>query len=355
MTPHLRVVDPGMHTTVQDMGRLAFQHLGVPVSGALDVVSLRLANILVGNDSRNAGLELLYTGPTLEVCADSARVALVGTASCIEQTGARQRRFAASRSIRFRRGDRFRVPALHDSRCCYLAVEGGFALDPCLEGLATYTRGGFGGFEGRALRVGDELPLARERVDEREERAAPRHEGLLGAGPVRVVLGPQDDWFTEGAIDSLLSRPYTVSAQSDRMGMRLEGPTLAHRGDYNIVSDGIATGAIQVPGSGMPIVLLADHQTTGGYPKIATVISSDLPRLGRMHPGESLTFAAVGVAEAEEIRRRQEASIAGFAGSLEPAREREELDLDCLYSENLVSGVVNAARSQRDDDLDTRC
>jgi biotin-dependent carboxylase-like uncharacterized protein len=315
----------------------------VPVSGALDTVSLRLANILVGNDSMSAALELLYVGPTLEVCADSTRVALVGTASGIERIGAHPCAFASSRSIRLRRGDIFRIAALRDTCCCYLAVEGGFNLAECLGGLATYTRGGFGGFAGRALTQGDELPLNLASVDDRGECATRRPDGLEGDGAVQVVLGPQDDWFTERTIDEFLSISFTVSAHSDRMGMRLDGPTLAHRDGYNIVSDAIATGAIQVPGSGMPIVLLADHQTTGGYPKIATVISADLPRVGRMRPGDSVAFVAVDVAEAEGIRRRQEAMIAKVAESLEPVRAQDELDLDSLYSENLVSGVVNAS------------
>lgn len=343
MKPHLKVIDGGMHTTVQDTGRFEFQHLGVPVSGALDTVSLRLANILVGNDSMCAALELLFVGPTLEVCADSTRVALVGTTSGIERIGAHPCAFASSRSVCLRRGDKFRIAALRDTRCGYLAVEGGFDLADCLGGLATYTRGGFGGFEGRALTPGDALPLNLASVDDRGECAAPRPDGLDGDGAVRVVLGPQDDWFTDRAIDTLLSMPYTVSAQSDRMGMRLDGPTLAHRGDYNIVSDGIATGAIQVPGSGEPIVLLADHQTTGGYPKIATVISADLPRVGRMRPGDSVAFVSVDVADAEAIRRRQEAMIAKVAESLEPVRAQDGLDLGSLYSENLVSGVVNGS------------
>jgi biotin-dependent carboxylase-like uncharacterized protein len=343
MKPHLKVIDGGMHTTVQDAGRFEYQHLGVPVSGALDTVSLRLANMLVGNDSMSAGLELLYVGPTLEVCADSTRVALVGTASGIERIGARPCAFASSRSVRLRRGDKFRIAAFRDTGCCYLAVEGGFDLAECMGSLATYTRGGFGGFEGRALETGDELPLNLAKVDDRGECATRRPHGLEGDGAARIVLGPQEDWFTDRAIEEFLSMPFTVSAQSDRMGMRLDGPTLAHRNDYNIVSDGIATGAVQVPGSGLPIVLLADHQTTGGYPKIATVISADLPRLGRMRPGDSVAFVAVDVAEAEAIRRRQEAMIEKVAESLEPVRAQDELDLESLYSENLISGVVNGS------------
>ncbi len=202
-------------------------------------------------------------------------------------------------------------------------------------------RGGIGGFSGRMLRAGDEVPLALDAAGGHPELALRNPPAPDRDQPVRIVLGPQQDYFTAAAIDLLLSADYVVSKSADRMGMRLDGPTLAHRDGYNIVSDGIATGAIQVPGSGQPIVLLADHQTTGGYPKIATVISADLPVIGQRRPGDKIRFAAVSVAEAEQARRDQEAALAALIAGMSPAPVARGLNLDSLYQLNLISGVVS--------------
>ena len=158
--------------------------------------------------------------------------------------------------------------------------------------------------------------------------------------PIQIVLGPQQDHFTDAALERLVNAEFLVSKHSDRMGMRLDGPALVHREGYNIVSDGIATGAIQVPGSGQPILLLADHQTTGGYPKIATVISADIPVVGRRKPGDPLRFTAVDVAEAERLRRLEEAAFQALVASLAPLKATGDLDPARLFEANLISGVV---------------
>lgn len=358
MSAALQVVAPGLHTTLQDRGRLGYQDVGMPVSGPLDDVSLRLANALVGNPLAAAALEILWQGPTLEVAADSVRVALTGTGGTLEILGEAARRLPAWRSVRLTRGQVFRIGALPDSACAYLAVEGGFAVAPCLGSAATYVRGAIGGLNGAALPAGAALPLRLERVAKRGEVMLARPLDLGLERQVRVVLGPQQDHFTADAIETLLSAEFKISANADRMGYRLDGPRLAHRDGYNIVSDGLVTGSIQVPGSGRAIVLLADHQTTGGYPKIATVISADLPLVGRRRPGMTIRFAAVEVAEAEEIRRRQEAVIQRLAARLEPAGEEGGLVLRSLYSENLISGIVSAtdetAGAQQDPRQDSR-
>lgn len=344
MSAVLKVVQPGLHTTVQDLGRFGHQDVGVPVSGPLDSESLRLANALAGNPPGTAALEILVQGPTLEVAADSVRLALTGTQTGIEIRGdeTAPRILPPWRSLRLRRGQIFRVGALSDSACAYLAVEGGFDIAPCLGSVSTYARGGLGGLAGRPLQAGDLLPLALEEATDRGEAALRQVPDLGLSRPVRVVLGPQDDHFTAEAVRTFLSAEYRISPNADRMGFRLEGPKLEHRDGYNIVSDGIVTGAVQVPGSGQPILLLADHQTTGGYPKIATVISADLPVVGRRRPGSSIRFAAVDVAEAETIRRRQEATLQRLARQLQPVAESGDIDLASLYSGNLISGVVSA-------------
>jgi allophanate hydrolase len=155
-----------------------------------------------------------------------------------------------------------------------------------------------------------------------------------------VVLGPQADFFTEAAIATFLTAEYVVSAQSDRMGFRLDGPVLQHAKGYDIVSDGIVAGSIQVPGSGLPIVMMADAQTTGGYPKVATVISADIPCLGRRRPGRKLRFASVTVREAEGLRREQEATLRRMIGSLRVADSQAPMDSATLLAHNLISGMV---------------
>ena len=341
MSAALKVVAPGLHTTLQDHGRWGYQAVGVPVSGALDLVSARLANRLVGNAESVAVLEILYQGPTLEVAADSVHVGLAGGDAQLELLGERPRLVGGWRSLRLRRGDRFRVTPLSLAACCSLAIEGGFAIEPCLGSLSTFVRGAIGGFDGRALRAGDALPLALETASNRSELCLPEPPTPDRDDPIRIVLGPQQDHFTPGAIEVLLSAEYVVSKSADRMGLRLDGPGLAHRDGHDIVSDGIVTGAIQVPGSGQPILLLADHQTTGGYPKIATVVSADLPAVGRRRPGDRIRFAAITVAEAEQARRDQEASLEALIQTMVPAASPAGLDLDRLYRFNLISGVVS--------------
>jgi allophanate hydrolase len=210
-----------------------------------------------------------------------------------------------------------------------------------LGSASTYTRGTLGGFEGRALRAGDVLHGAEINSAREELELATPLEADFDA-PIRVVLGPQDDHFTDVAIETFLAGTYTVSAQADRMGFRLEGAVLAHTRGYNIVSDGIVSGSIQVPGSGQPIVLMRDYQTIGGYPKIATVISPDISRLGRRSPGAKVRFAKVDRDEAEAIYREEEAAIAERIANLPEARDEASLNIEALYDENLIDGIVNA-------------
>ena len=309
MMPALEVIAPGLHTTVQDRGRIGYQDIGVPASGPLDRISLSLANALVGNPPGTPVLEVLLQGPTLKVSAESARVALAGCGAGIEIRSGNARTIPAGRSVRLARGEVFRIGALGDSVCAYLAIEGGLDVPLVLGSASTYVRGAIGGFHGRRLQAGDIVPLKLAGAIVREERALSRPLELALDQPIRVVLGPQADYFTAGSVQTFLAADYTVSPQADRMGYRLTGPALAHAKGYDIVSDGIVAGAVQVPGAGLPIVLMVDHQTIGGYPKIATVISADIPVIGRRKPGRPIRFVAVSVPEAERLRREQEAAI----------------------------------------------
>ncbi len=344
--PSLTVVRPGLFDTVQDLGRIGYMALGMPTAGAMDRVALVLANALAGNPGTTAALEIGVMGPDLKVEADSVRIALVGPLSpaLIDGPDAPPRPLESNRTHLLKRGQVLRVGMVEGSSTACLAVAGGFALPAFMGSLATYARAGIGGFQGRKLAAGDALPLAIEQAPGGDERrlAAPFD---YGSGPIRVVWGPQDDYFSDRGHATFIGSEYRVSKEADRMGIRFEGPTIEHatsvdKGGADIISDGIGPGAIQVPGAGLPIVLLADRQTVGGYPKIATVASVDLPRLGRLLPGATVRFAAIDVAEAENLRRDQEARIKRAIAEFQVARPPGGIDLERLYQENLIDGVV---------------
>jgi biotin-dependent carboxylase-like uncharacterized protein len=314
----LEVVVPGPLTTIQDLGRIGYQDVGVPRSGPLDRASLTLANALVGNPPDTPSLEILLQGPTLKVLAESVRVALVGCGAALNVRSGNPKRIAAGQSVRLVRDELLKIGSFGDSVCGYLAIEGGLDVARVLGSASTYVRGGIGGFEGRRLQPRDVLGLKLRAVDERPERALARSLDLRLDDPIRVVLGPQTDYFTDAAIRTFLSSDYVVSTQADRMGYRLQGAVLAHRAGYDIVSDGIVTGSVQVPGSGQPIVLMVDNQTTGGYPKIATVISADVPLVARRRPGRTVRFVEVDVVEAERLRKEQETALAHDIAAITP-------------------------------------
>jgi biotin-dependent carboxylase-like uncharacterized protein len=344
MSAALRVVSPGLLTTVQDFGRQGHQHLGIPVSGALDMYSLCAANVLAGNAPDTAALEVAYVGPTLRVEADDVRMAFVGAKAAIEilpdEQASAGTLIGTNESIRLKRGEVVRIGSLVDASTLYIAVEGGFDIAPALGSRSTYLRGNLGGWHGRALVMGDRLPLARNSATERDEF---RFDGLDLAPPMRfrVVLGPQDDYFSARALAEFLDGEYAVAAGSDRMGMRLDGPPIAHARGYNITSDAIAPGSIQVPGNGKPIVLLADRQTTGGYPKIATVISADLPALGRFAIGAKVSFESVSVDAAVAARRALLADIDALRAKLVPLTLPAAVVAARLSDANLISGIVD--------------
>ncbi len=336
----LIVRSPGLFSSVQDRGRFRFGKIGVPSSGALDQVALRLANALVGNDDNAAVLEVLGLGPTLEAGDDPVRVALVGDAPDMIVVGSdgAKRPVASGRSLRLEPGEQIVVGNLA-SFCACLAVEGGIDVPVVLGSRSTYVRGGFGGLSGRILKVGDRLAVAAASDQPVEKRLA----GDLDIdpdAPIRVVPGPQADRFTPAGFAAFLGGEYRVTNSADRMGFRLEGPEIDHVRGPDIVSDGAVTGSIQVPGSKQPIVLLADGQSVGGYTKIATIISADLSRFARKKPGAPVRFAAVTQAQGEEAARVHDATLRETIATFADAHDG--LDLEALYAANLVSGVTDA-------------
>lgn len=335
MTPVLRVVSPGTLTTLQDLGRRGWLRFGVPAAGAMDPVGLVLANALVGNPPDMAALELTLAGASFAVEHAAARIAVAGGDFPLTIDG---EAVAGARSHWLEPGRTLGLGGARAGARAYLAVDGGFRVEPVLGSVATHVRSGIGGWQGRALQAGDALPLAKV-AKPGAERAWPAGFKRPGHPRVRVVLGPQDDHFTPAAVETFLGADYTVTNRADRMGYRLSGPKLAHAKGPDIVSDAIAPGSVQVPGFGEPIVLLADRQTTGGYPKIATVIGADLPALGQRRPGERLRFEAVSVETAQAARRSLRAWLAALPGVL--VAVGHELDSEHLLALNLISGVTD--------------
>lgn len=340
----IEIAAAGMGNTVQDGGRYGHRHEGIPVSGCLDRPLADAANALVGNSLGDACIELRGLGPSLVVREGPVRVALAGpiAGKLVKASGVLSP-LAPWVSATLEAGDRLQLGAVSGG-CAYLAVSGGVQVPPQLGSRSTYLRAGIGGLKGRMLEAGDRLPCASlpaPGAQEMRARAPFEH----GAGPIRVMLGPQQDHFTEAALACFLSTPWQVTPEQDRMGMRLQGPALAHLSPAaaDIVSDGVTPGAIQVPANGQPIVLLADCQTVGGYPKLATVISADLPRLAQARPGTALRFQAVDAGAARQalqaLRARWQAWAAGLEAFLPPGF----VDEQALYASSLISGMVLAA------------
>lgn len=336
MKPALVVIDPGPFATLQDLGRRGYQRYGVSGSGAMDEISLRLANMLAGNPLGEAAVEFTFSGGLWEIDCASCRVAIAGDFP-IRIDDAPAPAFA---SHTLRRRSRLAIGRAASGLRGYLAVAGGFDIVPVLGSLSTHTRAGFGGFEGGALKPGARLAL-RHDAAEGPDLALDAADWPSWGDRVRVALGPQGDYFTPDGRRTFLESPYTITAQSDRMGYRLEGAPIEHSGDFNIISDGIVAGSIQVPGSRQPTILLADRQPTGGYPKIATVISADLPALAQKRPGDVIRFVAVSQEEAEELRIRMLDRIERLRERLRPAPPRQAaLSSELLLATNLISGVV---------------
>lgn len=306
----IEVISAGLLTTVQDLGRRGYQRFGIPVCGALDPVSLRIANILVGNSEGEAGLEITALGPTIRFTSDAV-VALVGADFRIDLDGSEVHTWE---SVEVSAGSILSIGAASDGLRAYLAVAGGVDVPSVMNSRSTDLKGNFGGHEGRSLRDGDSLPMGKStHIANWSQRGLPtgisRQPTFGQKFQIRVVLGPQDSEFTRSGIETMLASEYIVTADSDRMGYRLEGTEIEHESGPDIVSDGTALGSVQVPGSGQPIILLADRGTTGGYTKIATVIGPDIGLLSQAMPGAKVRFVAVSVEEAHEVFREQEAMI----------------------------------------------
>lgn len=330
----LLVRDCGAGTTIQDGGRFGYQRYGVGPAGAMDKVALAVANMLVGNEPGEAAVEFTVLGGTFVVEGGPVRVAIAGALADLRIDG---NAVPTLTSATAQDGQTITVGAAKLGTFMVMAVSGGVDVRRDLGSRSFHLRGGLGGLDRAPVRPGQVLPIGgAPQGPDLTASIAPR----VSSGAYRVVLGPQDDYFSEAGIATFLGETYRVSAEADRMGYRMSGPAIEHSKGFNIVSDGIVTGSIQVPGSGEPIVLLADRQTTGGYPKIATIVSADLPRFVHQRPGSELKFTAVTLADAIAAARDQAAMLAAVRDGLRPVGV--ELDAEHLLSVNLVDGWVDA-------------
>jgi biotin-dependent carboxylase-like uncharacterized protein len=302
----IRILEPGAQTTVQDLGRTGHLRYGIPPSGPVDVRAFVLANRLVGNPDGAAALECTLLGPSVEVGGPCA-IAVTGADMPVTVNGAP---VASGETIPVAARDIVKVGTAREGVRGYVAFSGGLDVPLVLGSRSTYVRGRLGGVAGRPLRRDDTLRLfaaPRLPVRRRVRRdAVPR---LEPEPELAAVLGPQDDRFTREGIETFLEAAYTVLPQSDRMGVRLSGPRVAHSHGHDIISDGIPLGGVQVVGDGQPIVLLVDRQSTGGYTKVATVCSYEIGRLAQVKPGRPVRFRAVDLAEAHRARRQWRASF----------------------------------------------
>jgi 5-oxoprolinase (ATP-hydrolysing) subunit C len=330
----LVVTSIGPASSVQDGGRHGAQRYGVTENGAMDRLALAAANTLLGNVPFAAAIEIGPFGAAFTAREGAVRVALCGAPRNADIAGLPA---AFNTSLTIPEGETLTLGFTKGGPFSYLGIEGGITGEPMFGSLSVSARVGLGSPYPRPLQAGDEL-LAKSAGNVRERRIelpAP------ASGPIRLVFGPQDDEFSDDTKRLFLDSEWKISPTSDRMGYRLEGPAIKHLNGHNIVSDGTVNGSIQVPGSGAPIVLMMDRGTTGGYPKIATVISADLGRLAQIPAGTSFRFKAVSVAEAQSEARKFAQLLRSLTGRLR-AIESVELNIEALHDANVAGHAVSA-------------
>ena len=335
MSVALRVLAAGPGVTLQDGGRHGYLRFGVTGAGPMDPLAFATANRAIGAASDAPAIEVSLGGIELTADGGEVSIAIAGGVFKIALDG---RELPASVLVRLKPDARLSIRPGPEGAWCYVAPAGRIDVAPVLGSVSTHTRSGIGGIGGRSLMAGDLLPIANARA--LDPAAATISAPWLDrpGTEIRVLLGPQDDYFSADQIAAFLAGPWTLSGRSDRMAYQLEGPKIGHAKGFNIVSDGIAHGAIQMPGSGQPVVLMADRQPTGGYPKIANVIGADLGRLAQLRPGATFRFRAVTREEAVAARRAEADVLAG-PPPIEPL-VRTDFSSEFLLGLNLVGGVV---------------
>ena len=331
--PKLVIASIGPASSVQDGGRPGSQRYGLTPSGAMDRLALAAANTLVGNAPFAAAIEVGPFGAAFTARGGPVRVALAGAQRNAEVAA---RPVTCDGSATLAEGETLSLGFARKGSFSYLAIEGGVAGEPTFGSLSVNARAGLGSPYPRPLQAGDEIEAVAARGMPERHISLP----VAQDGPIRVVFGPQDDEFSDEAKALFIGSDWKISATSDRMGYRLEGPVIRHLHGHNIVSDGTVNGSIQVPGNGQPIVLMPDRGTSGGYPKIATVISADFGRFAQTPAGRGFRFRAVGVAEAQAEARKFAELIRTLPDRLRS--DGTEFDIEALAGANVAGHAVSA-------------
>ena len=303
----MQVQSPGLLTTVQDLGREGFGPLGVSPSGAADAISLRVGNRLVGNPEGAAGLEMTLLGGTFTF-PQAAVIALTGSDFAATLDGAPVELWTSTQA---KGGQTLRVGSTRSGARCYLCVQGGIAVKPFLGSASTHLLSGLGGYQGRALRKGDVLQIGSSAAPFQQNTIAPGAlESLSPRKLLRVTPGPQNDYFSKSSRQRFYVGTYRVAEDSNRMGLHLEGAPIAQGSSGEMITEGVSLGAIQITAGGLPIILFVEQQTTGGYAKIANVISADLPSLAQLRPRDEIHFEQVDWGTAHSLLLEQEKLLA---------------------------------------------
>lgn len=330
-----RVIKGGLLTTVQDFGRYGYQSQGFNVGGVMDARSFRIANLLLDNPENEAVLECTLIGPTLEFTS-SQIIAITGGDFRPELNDDPVPMYTA---IFVNKGDVLKVGAARTGRTCYIAFSNYLQIPVVMGSRSTNLKSKIGGFKGRKLENGDYIST---RIKRRKylpyflSRTLPLHEFDDSNISVRVIMGPQDQMFSHKGIDNFLNSEYEVTSNFDRMGMRLEGPFIETKKGSDIISDGISLGSIQVPAHGKPIILLADHQTAGGYAKIGTVATVDLPKVVQRRIGDHIHFEKISVTEAQALLKQEQHELQDFRNRIhKPCKEVLDVRLTAKRLEKL--------------------
>lgn len=339
----LRVLRAGPGATIQDGGRFGYLRYGVTPAGPMDWIAFRTANLALGNDDHAAAIEIPAGGFELRCEGVPLWVAFAGGAFVWRRGEAA---LPAAARLFLEPGETLAARAGRFGAFAYLAVEGGFDTPLVMGSRATHLRSGIGGIEGRMLRAADVLAAAPVR-----ERDGADFEATIDApwlapalDPFRVVLGPQDDYFTDASVSAFFAGTFTLTPVADRMAYRFDGPEITAARGHDIVSDGVALGAIQIPGDRKPLVLMADRQPTGGYPKLGHIARADIGWLAQMRPGETCRFRKASVSEARAALLRLEDEIATTPRRLRPLRRSPTSEN--LLDANLIGGVVDPLNSE---------
>lgn len=331
----IKLANGGFLTTIQDMGRYGYQETGMAVSGVMDTHSAALANILVGNDENEAVIEVTMMGPMIEFTEDNL-VAVTGGDLGAKLDGEPMARYEA---VLVKAGQTLSFMGMFGGSRAYIAFAGGLDVPVVMGSRSTNLKSKVGGLEGRKLGAGDEIGFCAPAswLPNLGGRKLPLPDYSAREHTLRVVMGPQDDCFTEKGISTFLGSTYTISNEYDRMGCRMEGEIIEHKNGGDIITDGISFGAVQVPSHGNPIVMMADHQTTGGYTKIANVISVDLPTLAQCMPGFKIHFKEVSIEEAQDLYCEEKKALRSLAESLnakpQPATEAQAVAFAAALNE----------------------